>query len=179
MLYLVWYRASGTSNCAWESSLGRFLPDKQSSTYWRSPKTVLLKRTCPSAYMPCLPALPAICKISCGKRILRQIPSNLAMSINTIRRMGRFKPIPIASVATSTSLSRFKNIFACCFLVEYGNAPYIMLTVYPCFFKFPAREIASLLEKTTNASPLSTSVEILNARGTNTSGVVRSCWMIS
>ena len=52
-----------------------------------------------------LPARPAICFISSGFRVRLFTPSNLRVSTNTILRMGRFSPMPMASVLTTTSVS--------------------------------------------------------------------------
>ena len=73
--------------------------------------------------MPLRPALPAICFISETFNFLKDTPSYFLVSKKTIRFIGRFTPIPMASVHTITSVSPSKNLSNCFFLVEYGSEP--------------------------------------------------------
>ena len=70
-----------------------------------------------------LAARPAICLISSGRRVRLLTPSNFLVSTNTIRRIGRFKPMPMASVLTTTSVSFSKKRRTCSLLVAGGRLP--------------------------------------------------------
>ena len=109
--------------------------------------------TYPWSYIPFLPALPAICLTSLMLRNLLDLPSNFFDSVNIILLIGRFTPIPIASVHTTILLSPFKNLATSAFRTLYGSEPYITLTLYPSFFRRVASIRTFLRENATKASP--------------------------
>ena len=112
-----------------------------------------MAETNPSSYRPNLPALPAICLISSGVRVRLFTPSNFLVSTNTILRMGRLSPIPMASVLTTTSVSFARKRRTCSLLVAGGRLPYITLQWLPSFSRWAARASTDFLENTINASP--------------------------
>ena len=79
--------------------------------------------TYPLSYSPYLPARPAICFTSAGFNGLVSFPSNLSVCINTIRRTGRFNPIPMASVDTITPVSFSVNRCTCLLRICGGRLP--------------------------------------------------------
>ena len=87
--------------------------------------------TYPTSYIPFLPALPATCFTSCDVSSLTSSPSYLETDIKIILLIGRFTPIPIASVVTNTLVSLFKNSAYCIFLTSGGKSPYIILALIP------------------------------------------------
>ena len=63
----------------------------------------------PSSCCPNRPARPPICRTSEGVSDRSSRPSHFISVENTTRRIGRFSPIPMASVATSTGASPSRN----------------------------------------------------------------------
>ena len=77
----------------------------------------------PAWLMPNRPARPAICLISEVLKGLRLTPSNLSVCRNTIRRTGRFSPMPMASVATATFVFPRLKRRVCRLLISGGRLP--------------------------------------------------------
>ena len=78
------------------------------------------------APMPNRPARPAICFASGGASARRCEPSYFFNVVNTTRLMDRFSPIPMASLAMSTSypeLARSLNSSACLARASGGRDP--------------------------------------------------------
>ena len=63
--------------------------------------------------MPYRPARPAIWRISSGFRGRRSTPSNFSVSMKMTRRMGRFSPMPMASVDTIYFIFPSRNPSIC------------------------------------------------------------------
>ena len=129
----------------------------------------------PFSYRPRLPALPTICCISAGLSSLVSVPSNLLISRNTSLSIGRFIPIPMASVATTTSVSPALNLLASSCRTSYGRFPYITLHLIPIVLSSPATACTFRLENTIRASCLRIySLNSLNFELSMTRGVCLS-----
>ena len=77
----------------------------------------------PSSCMPNRPARPAIWCTSDSLSARSPTPSNLVNVLNNTRRIGRFRPMPIASVATRMCDSPLAKRSASRRLTSGGSAP--------------------------------------------------------